>query len=200
VTMIDPYYAYAWHDLFGALYELAKRGDAEIAAARRALDMARRTGTGQPGLGAAYLDECERRLEGLEAWLASPAGKGQAALGTRRGDFVKADEHTRAGKALLARGEAEGALREFEAALRADPRFLEARSARGALLVGFDRLEEGLKRPTIPSPATTGPARRLLRATSPRPCAILHGRSRLPGSATKRGATRISPTSATIRA
>ena len=144
VTTIDPTYAYAWHDLFGALYELAKRGDAEIAAARRALDMTRRTGTGQPGLGAAYLDACERRLKGLEAWLASAAGKGQAASGRHRDDFVTADARTRAGKARLACGGTEGALRELEAELRADPRFLEARSARGALLVGFGRLEEGL--------------------------------------------------------
>ena len=36
-------------------------------------------------------------------------------------------------KALLVRGDAEGALRE-----------LEARSAKGALLVGFGRVEEGL--------------------------------------------------------
>jgi tetratricopeptide (TPR) repeat protein len=143
-TAIDPSYAYAWHDLVGALYELAKQGDAQIGEARAALDMARRTGSGQPGLGKAYLDGLGMRLDSLEAWLASPAGKAQSASQTGRSGFLQADEHTRAAKRLIAQNNAEAALRELDKALRLYPRSVEARSARGALLVGLGRIEDGL--------------------------------------------------------
>lgn len=51
-TSLDPSYSYAWHDLFLALHELAKRNEIYLAGMREAIDKARQTGAGMPGLAA----------------------------------------------------------------------------------------------------------------------------------------------------
>lgn len=65
VTLL-PGYAYAWHDLFGAYYERARRGQVDLAAMREALDQTRRTGQSIPGLSGQYLDQLEARLREFE--------------------------------------------------------------------------------------------------------------------------------------
>jgi tetratricopeptide (TPR) repeat protein len=47
--------------------------------------------------------------------------------------------------ALLEEGQPEESLRTFERVLAIQPDLVEARSARGALLVGFNRIDEGLQ-------------------------------------------------------
>ena len=61
VEMI-PTYAYAWHDLFGALDGKARRGEVNVPAMREALAKVKATGAGQPGLSAEYLAGLEARL------------------------------------------------------------------------------------------------------------------------------------------
>jgi tetratricopeptide (TPR) repeat protein len=48
---IEPRYCYAWHDLFLAYDKLARRGAINLAGMREAIDKARETGAGLPGLG-----------------------------------------------------------------------------------------------------------------------------------------------------
>lgn len=61
-TRIDPYYCYAWHDLFAAHHSLALRGYVNFPAMRSALDKTWETGQGQPGLGAKRLEQLEQML------------------------------------------------------------------------------------------------------------------------------------------
>jgi tetratricopeptide (TPR) repeat protein len=61
-TRIDPYYCYAWHDLFAAYYSLARQGHVNFSAMRHALDKTRETGQGQPGLGAKRLEELQQMI------------------------------------------------------------------------------------------------------------------------------------------
>jgi hypothetical protein len=54
---LQPDYAYAWHDLFGAYNGQAKRGKLDLAGMREAYENTRRTGLSIPGLGQQYLDQ-----------------------------------------------------------------------------------------------------------------------------------------------
>ena len=59
-TLIDPYYCYAWHDLFIAYYMLARYGEIRLESMRNALEKTRETGKGQPGLGSAHLKQLDQ--------------------------------------------------------------------------------------------------------------------------------------------
>jgi tetratricopeptide (TPR) repeat protein len=63
---IEPGYAYAWHDLFGALAAQAQRGQVDLEGMREALAQAKRLGEGQPGLSAQYLEQLQRYLRPFE--------------------------------------------------------------------------------------------------------------------------------------
>ena len=65
-TQIVPKYFYAWHDLFGAYYELGKIEPPNLSAMRRALDMMWETGKGKPGLGEKSLNELELRYQMID--------------------------------------------------------------------------------------------------------------------------------------
>lgn len=54
---LQPDYAYAWHDLFGAYIEQAKRGKPDLAGMREAYENTRRTGLSIPGLSEQYLNQ-----------------------------------------------------------------------------------------------------------------------------------------------
>jgi tetratricopeptide (TPR) repeat protein len=69
---LTPDYAYAWHDLFGAYVEQAKRGDLNLAAMREAYENARRTGLSTPGLSEQYLNELGQYLRYWEQQAAGP--------------------------------------------------------------------------------------------------------------------------------
>jgi tetratricopeptide (TPR) repeat protein len=60
---LAPDYAYAWHDLFGAYVEQARRGKLDLAAMREAYENTRRTGLSTPGLGEQYLDQLRGYLQ-----------------------------------------------------------------------------------------------------------------------------------------
>jgi tetratricopeptide (TPR) repeat protein len=64
---------YAWHDLFGALYELAKRGKADLPSMQLALQKVKEKAQGQPGLGAAYLAQLEQMLHEREVEVNQPS-------------------------------------------------------------------------------------------------------------------------------
>jgi tetratricopeptide (TPR) repeat protein len=61
-----PTHIYAWHDMFAAYYELAKRGQVNLDAMRHALTMLKQTGQGAPGLGAQHIASLEATLRTLE--------------------------------------------------------------------------------------------------------------------------------------
>jgi tetratricopeptide (TPR) repeat protein len=63
---IDPLYCYAWHDLFLAYHELARRGTINLAAMQEAIDKTRETGAGLPGLGADKFKALEHLLRGWQ--------------------------------------------------------------------------------------------------------------------------------------
>jgi tetratricopeptide (TPR) repeat protein len=79
-TALAPTYAYAWHDIFAALDQKARAGQVDVTAMREALDNARRTGTGLPGLSASHLDELEARL----AWWAQADARPARGTNTQR--------------------------------------------------------------------------------------------------------------------
>jgi tetratricopeptide (TPR) repeat protein len=58
-TSILPNYAYAWHDMFSAYLDMAKRGDIDVAGMRHALDETRANAANTPGLNATYLTKLE---------------------------------------------------------------------------------------------------------------------------------------------
>ena len=67
-TSLYPDHCYSWHDIFAAHYELARHGEKpDLEAMRRSLDMVKKTGQGQPGLGAQHLAQLEAVLRDLEA-------------------------------------------------------------------------------------------------------------------------------------
>jgi tetratricopeptide (TPR) repeat protein len=72
-TSLDPKNAYAWHDLFLAYAELAKKGDVDIPAMRQALEKTRRTGRGWGGLDDAHIAKMEKMLMELERPSSRPA-------------------------------------------------------------------------------------------------------------------------------
>jgi tetratricopeptide (TPR) repeat protein len=63
---IWPDQIYSWHDMFAAYQELARRGEVDLAAMRRAFENVKQRGQGAPGLGAQHIDRLERILRGLE--------------------------------------------------------------------------------------------------------------------------------------
>lgn len=67
---IDPLYSYAWHDLFLAYGELARRGTINLAGMREAIDKARETGLGRPGLGADKFEALEHLFRGWQQQVA----------------------------------------------------------------------------------------------------------------------------------
>lgn len=166
-TTIDPIYCYSWHDLFGALYECARAGDEpDIAGMRQALDMTRRTGSGQPGLSDQYLDSLEQRLDALDDWAAARrkrgqkvsalppanvnAGGGAAPSLTAAREAVanypdNVDAHLYAGRVFLEHHRPEEALPVYDAALRLKPECFEASAMRGAVLAGMHRLPEAIE-------------------------------------------------------
>ena len=67
-TSLYPDHSYSWHDIFASHYELARRGEKpDLEAMHHALDMVKKTGKGQPGLGVQHLAQLEAVLKGLEA-------------------------------------------------------------------------------------------------------------------------------------
>lgn len=54
-TSLSSGHMYAWHDMFVAYYELAKRGKVDLNMMRHALNMLKLTGEGAPGLGAGHI-------------------------------------------------------------------------------------------------------------------------------------------------
>jgi tetratricopeptide (TPR) repeat protein len=60
---LAPDYAYAWHDLFGAYVEQAKRGKPDLVGMREAYENTKRTGQSIPGLSQKYLDQLAGHLQ-----------------------------------------------------------------------------------------------------------------------------------------
>src|SRR5262249_30280125 len=54
---LEPDYAYAWHDLFGALVRQAQEGKPDLIGMREAYNNTRRTGQSIPGLSEQYLNK-----------------------------------------------------------------------------------------------------------------------------------------------
>jgi tetratricopeptide (TPR) repeat protein len=65
-----PDHMYAWHDMFLAHYELAKRGEVNLDAMRHALERLKQTGKGAPGLGTQHIAQLESILHELEKYIA----------------------------------------------------------------------------------------------------------------------------------
>jgi tetratricopeptide (TPR) repeat protein len=65
-TTLVPTYAYAWHDMFGAYVELARSGKINLKEMRHALQKAKETGQGIPGLDASYIAQLENTLREWE--------------------------------------------------------------------------------------------------------------------------------------
>lgn len=63
---LEPRYSAAWHDLFAAYDLLARRGAINTDRMREAIDRARETGAGLPGLGQDKFDRFERMLAGWQ--------------------------------------------------------------------------------------------------------------------------------------
>jgi tetratricopeptide (TPR) repeat protein len=163
-TTIDPLYCYAWHDLFLALYELARSGEeVDVSGMRQALDMTRRTGSGQPGLSAAHLEDLARRLDAVakthpgaggglprtaEDMLQEDNIRAQGTLETARQMAARnpgdAEAQLVAAQLLLENGQPDEALASYEAAARLRPDSFRAASGRGAVLVGMNQIPEGL--------------------------------------------------------
>lgn len=61
-----PNHMYAWHDIFLAYYELARRGQVNLDAMRHALEKLKQTGKGAPGLGDQHIARLEAILRKLE--------------------------------------------------------------------------------------------------------------------------------------
>lgn len=65
-TFLYPNHCYAWHDMFLCYVELARRGIIQIDAMRSTLEMVKRTGEGQPGLGAKHIARLENIFHEVE--------------------------------------------------------------------------------------------------------------------------------------
>lgn len=65
-TSIYQDHMYAWHDIFAAHYELARRGRVDLGAMRHALEKLKQTGKGAPGLGVQHIARLEGVLRELE--------------------------------------------------------------------------------------------------------------------------------------
>lgn len=61
-TSMLPGYAYAWHDMFLAYFELARQGEVDLPAMRNALERTKETGAGWPGLDARTIAQLESML------------------------------------------------------------------------------------------------------------------------------------------
>ncbi len=65
-TVLYPKHCYAWHDMFLCYYELARRGQVNLDAMRYALEKAKATGEGVPGLGVQHFAKLEDIFSQLE--------------------------------------------------------------------------------------------------------------------------------------
>jgi tetratricopeptide (TPR) repeat protein len=65
-----PHYAYAWHDLLGALLQQAQKGQIDLPAMEQALARLKATGAGAPGLGAAHVASLDAYVG---RWRVTPA-------------------------------------------------------------------------------------------------------------------------------
>jgi tetratricopeptide (TPR) repeat protein len=65
-TSLYPDHMYAWHDMFAAYYELARRGQVDLDALHYALKKLKQTGKGAPGLGTQHIARLEASLRKLE--------------------------------------------------------------------------------------------------------------------------------------
>ena len=83
-----PEHMYAWHDIFAAYYELAKRGKVDLDAMRHALNMLKQTGEEAPGLGAGHIAQLEHILRGLEKGQAQPSAEGREEIQRRASDVT----------------------------------------------------------------------------------------------------------------
>lgn len=63
---LSPDYAYAWHDLFGALIKQAQQGKLDLAGMREAYENTRRWGQSIPGLSEQYLNQLSGYLQHFE--------------------------------------------------------------------------------------------------------------------------------------
>ena len=160
-TAIDPLYCYAWHDLFLALYEQARSGgEVDLPGMRRALDMTRRTGSGQPGLSKQHLNDMAHLMEamatshgGRKARIKKGGGDKQSqpeeelhvdestafdtlerARRISTGNPNDAEAQLVAAQTLVKYGQAGEALAAYEAAARLKPNSFRAASGRGAIL------------------------------------------------------------------
>jgi hypothetical protein len=66
ITSLEPSYPYAWHDMLASYFALAKHGEFNITAMRRALAKTKQTGKGWPGLDATYLAELDYLMSQAE--------------------------------------------------------------------------------------------------------------------------------------
>ncbi|MGH2751489.1 MAG: tetratricopeptide repeat protein [Actinomycetota bacterium] len=65
-TALYPDHMYAWHDIFAASFELARRGQVDLDTMRHALTQLRTTGEGSPGLGRQHIARLEEALHWVE--------------------------------------------------------------------------------------------------------------------------------------
>lgn len=75
-TALYSDHMYAWHDMFAAYYELARRGQIDLNAMRQALERLKQKGQGTPGLGSQHIADLEHILRGLEKGQAQPPAEG----------------------------------------------------------------------------------------------------------------------------
>lgn len=68
-TNLYPNHCYAWHDMFLCYYELARRGQVNLNAMHYALEKAKATGEGVPGLGAQHFAKLEEIVSQLEKYV-----------------------------------------------------------------------------------------------------------------------------------
>jgi tetratricopeptide (TPR) repeat protein len=74
-TSLYPDHMYAWHDIFAANYELARRGQVNLEVMLHALERLKQTGKGAPGLGTQHIARLEGVLRELEKNAAPPTAQ-----------------------------------------------------------------------------------------------------------------------------
>jgi tetratricopeptide (TPR) repeat protein len=79
---------YAWHDMFVAYYELARRGQVNLEAMRQALNKLKQTGEGAPGLGIQHIARLERILRELEKGRVQPPAQEREKIPQPAGDVI----------------------------------------------------------------------------------------------------------------
>jgi tetratricopeptide (TPR) repeat protein len=76
---LEPRYAYAWHDLFGAADAMARKGTVDLETMRESLAKVIETGTGLPGLGNDKIAMLRSNLAYWEAAVQQPEPKNSTA-------------------------------------------------------------------------------------------------------------------------